>query len=335
MNRLKKIALIDSQVKLRDVDFLIGENKIEIYLTNKEVILHDGPQEDPQYYKSPSQEISGNEIGGINWEEGGKKVVYEGDDQDDYSEMYVIYINFLEIRQEYRQTSCMSYLLDKFLEISVNPAIKRYGKDKVALDAMFANDKLGRVIIKKLEKMNIQWLEDLGVVNVIGDIDMDQNRNNVRTYNPQDIQTNLSQKGVESTIENDKIVVINQPMGKTLEASLQLRMTGITGTMTLEGDVKLALAIDKSYYPSGDGFNFDYYPFGGGIKFKNVQSLEEIKSKVINISNLVNNLSTVMSDSQEAIQIGEEYYYGKELIDYLNSNPQQNTASKLRKRLIK
>lgn len=333
MNRLKKIALIDSQIKLQDVDFLIGQDKIEIYLTNEDVALHIGQQEDPEYYKTPSKEISGSEIGFINWEAKGKQFLFEGDHEEDYKEMYYIYINFLEIRQEYRQTKCMSYLLDKFMETVVNPAIEDYGKDNVVLNASFANDQLGRVVVKKLKKMNIQWFDDLDIADIVGEANMNRNRNTAPSS--QEMQEGFSQKGIESTIENDKIVIINQPMGKTLEACLQLRSTNVTGTITLNGDFKLALGMGRGVYPSGDGFNFDYYFFGGGMKFKDVQSIEEIKSKITNISNLINNLNVVMSDSQEVITVGNEYYYGKEFIDALNENSQQNTASKLRKRLIK
>lgn len=334
MNRLKKIALIDSQVKLKDVDFLISENQIEIYLTNNEATLHDGPQEDPQYYKSPSKEISGSEIGFINWEASGKKLILE-EDEDGYSKMFVIHINFLEIREEYRQTKCVNYLLDKFVETIVDPAIKKYGKYNVALNASFANDQLGRVVVKKLRRGGIQWLEDLNVVEDAGEITMDSIQNNNNDYDAQKIQEDLSQKGIESTIESDKIVVINQPMGKTLEACQQLRIMTVTGTITLEGDLKLALTKERGFYPSGDGFNFDYYFYGGGIKFKNVQSIEDIKNKVTNLSNLTNNLNTFMSDSQEAITIGDEYFYGKELIDALNTDLQTTASSRLKKRLFK
>jgi hypothetical protein len=137
MSRLIKAI---GDIKSSDVDFKISDSKIVIYLTNKDKLKE---MKEWKYFKTSEE----NDLGFISYQ---KKEVLLDD-----TKKYEIYVSYLEVNKAYKDSMIVMFLLDKFMELELNPAIQKYGEENIMIKANFANAKLNQKLTKALNKRNI------------------------------------------------------------------------------------------------------------------------------------------------------------------------------------
>lgn len=188
MKRLKRLALVGDITKA-DIEIVPGEQSAEIVLKSTDKALHEGPWENPMFYKGGNE----NTIGFIEWNVSELNSLLSVEDDETSDLLYDegvdnptdIYVRYVEIRPEYKQTMAFKYLLDYFTENVVNSLSSQIGKENVFISADFENADLEKLMNSMSRNFGWKWTYDYfeandGIFYV---------KDSVKTFKTEDRQT--------------------------------------------------------------------------------------------------------------------------------------------------
>ena len=190
-SRLRKIAL-GGNIQKSDVEITDNGKEIKLSLINEEKALHDINESWQGEYYSDESKQSQNVIGHIDY------------DLSDSDGKKIIYVNTMEVREEYRQTRAVKFLFDEFKKEILEPTIEKLGKEKVVLAATVVNADLEAFLTRVTEKMGITFFaygapygyddvdyDDEEDDDLIVEVNEELSNNGLEVINLGDIQVNV------------------------------------------------------------------------------------------------------------------------------------------------
>lgn len=277
MNRLRKIAL-GGDIQQSDIEFQYAGNNLKMLLVNNEKALHD--QEESwwgTYYYDRHQE-SQNVIGFISYSE-----TTEKDDS------FLIYVHSMEMREEYRQTRAVKFLMNEFKENVIDTAIDQFGKETVMLGAEVVNQDLSGFLKRLTDKAGIKF--------------KDFNTNGFDEVAEDDENNSLSQSGLNVIQDSSmEVAVQNSPMSLFINnMNEEYDLEKIIGF--IDEQANIVYGISSSYISKE--LKFEYSSDSNEIKCRfDVYAL--LKKGESFLNNLINNLSIVFTE-QDLIKLRDRY----------------------------
>lgn len=312
MNRLFKLAL-GGNIQKSDVEFSITSSEIDMSILTDDKKLHDSNTPwNGRYIKKPA---GSNVIGSITWSKsfnGGRSRINVG---------------VLEIRNEYRDTRVVKYLLDYFLENVIKPEQETYGKDNVFLSTQFANEDLGQFLKRNSERFGVQWVESQDFSSETNDDYYDDEEELQPTERLQSLIEALNNNGITySQIYEDDVYVTNCSVKKFTQIAKDAGYTfnGVKGSISSNCDIKF-------YLDSVVGFgiaDISDFVYDLNSKLVTLDGFEELKK--LDLDFLEGRLETVFDENVSLECEGNRFYSVSNLITNM-AMAKNKTASRLRR----
>lgn len=253
-----------------------GSGSINLVLVNTEKSLSSGS------WKGKYLSGEENVIGGIQFE----TTRYSGGetfDVDDESKELnaIIFVNYLEVREEYRNTDAVWQLLDHFNENVIEDIASEY-PDSTGITANFANQKLGRIIERYVkEKMDIDWVEDP-----------------TANDGPTRSDSLLGAEGINFVTINGVTVITNDNIPGAIGYYAEWDQDHFGGCVTSNGDIKIAITEQSA---SAFASSLVYPPVDSILKFSYEMRLMQFECNVADVLKLENSVNDFIAELENII----------------------------------